>query len=214
MKTSSRLRAGLVAGAGLLLLGACASTAPFGGPGSQVNLIPSPEQLNPVETGSVEQGDLPPVGSVLPGPQEGGLYDPGLPAGEITDTPTLGFPAPQDNSSFVTLNDINAGPGTGAGPIQSGALTEALLLGGWTVQVEDLTCRLNLAQTIKQDTDRYRASAPACVVAALGRVASWQLLGSQVQLYNDSGNLISALLLSGGRFVGSLPGGIAISMFR
>ena len=44
------------------------------------------------------------------------------------------------------------------------------------------------------------------------RVATWQLAGTQVQLYDDSGAIIGSLLLSGNRFLGTLAGGIAVSM--
>ena len=46
----------------------------------------------------------------------------------------------------------------------------------------------------------------------LGTVASWQLAGTQVQLFDEKGNLIGALILSGNRFVGTLSGGQGISM--
>jgi hypothetical protein len=73
-------------------------------------------------------------------------------------------------------------------------------------------CRLNLTQTSKAGTARYRASTPGCQMQILASVASWQLAGSQVQLFNEEGNLIGALLLSGNRFIGTLAGGQSVSM--
>jgi hypothetical protein len=38
------------------------------------------------------------------------------------------------------------------------------------------------------------------------------LAGSQVQLFDDGGSIIAALILSGNRFIGTLSGGQGISM--
>ena len=43
-------------------------------------------------------------------------------------------------------------------------------------------------------------------------VTSWQLTGSQVQLFDENGDIIAALILSGTRFIGTLAGGQGISM--
>ena len=73
-------------------------------------------------------------------------------------------------------------------------------------------CAINLTQTQKTGTSRYRASAPACPLKGLTQVASWTVAGSQVQLFDENGNLIAALILSGNRFIGTLSGGTGISM--
>ena len=73
-------------------------------------------------------------------------------------------------------------------------------------------CQLNLTQTQKAGSGRYRASAPACALTSLSAVASWTLAGSQVQLFDEGGNIIAALILSGNRFIGTLSGGQGISM--
>lgn len=115
------------------------------------------------------------------------------------------------DSSFVSLNDIN--PNTsGTGRDLSGGLTVEKLLGGWTVTSGEASCRLNLTYSQKAGTDRYRASSPNCAIPALASVASWQLVGGQIQLFNDGGHQIANLLQSGGRFIGALSGGQGISM--
>ena len=43
-------------------------------------------------------------------------------------------------------------------------------------------------------------------------MASWQLVGSQVQLFDEAGDIIASLILSGNRFIGTLAGGQGISM--
>lgn len=200
--------------AGAIVLAGCTSTSQFTSTRTYSPQSVPPEQLETVNTGTVEEGELPPVGqqgvpSTVPSGQEGGLYDPGYDANNpAAGDPNLAGPGP--GSSIITLGgvgDTNAG-------VPTGALTESLLIGGWTAQVEDLTCRVNFAQTAKGETGRYRASAPACGIAAISGIASWQLAGSQVQLFDEPGGQIATLLLSGGRFIGLLPGGVSISMFR
>ena len=94
----------------------------------------------------------------------------------------------------------------------SGGLTVEKLLGRWTVVSGSSQCALNLTQTQKGGTGRYRASAPACPLTGLTQVASWTVAGPQVQLFNEGGNLIATLILSGNRFIGTLAGGTGISM--
>jgi hypothetical protein len=110
------------------------------------------------------------------------------------------------NSSFVTLGPNGAAPATGgfsAGPE-----------GVWTVQAGSTSCRLNLPMTAKTGTSYYRASAPGCGVPGLASVGGWQQVGSQLQLYDENGNIAAFLAPSGGRYIGTLGGGQAISMQR
>ena len=72
--------------------------------------------------------------------------------------------------------------------------------------------KLNLTYTSKTGTSRYRASTPGCELQGMSNVASWQLAGSQVQLFDESDKMIAAMILSGNRFIGTLAGGQGISM--
>ena len=102
-----------------------------------------------------------------------------------------------------------------AGSIQAGVDNKASvekLLGRWTVVSAGDQCALNLTQTQKTGTGRFRASAPACALKGLSAVSSWALAGTQVQLFDEGGNIIGAMILSGNRFIGTLAGGQGISM--
>lgn len=206
----------LLLGAGLTLAG-CSTT---GDGGSQaMAMLPEASQVTPVNNSTVATNNLPPIGadgSV----QVANTADPGAMPGTPATNPTtdpmqtasVANPsAPGSDSSFVSLNDINTTT-TGTGRDLSGGLTVEKLLGGWTVTSGSTSCRLNLTFTQKTGTDRYRASSPDCAIPALGSVASWQLVGGQIQLFNESGKLIANLLQSGGRFIGALTGGQGISM--
>ena len=91
-------------------------------------------------------------------------------------------------------------------------LTIEKLLGGWTVVAGADQCKLNLTYTAKTGTSRYRASTPGCTLQGLNVVASWQLVGTQVQLFDENGDIIASLILSGNHFIGTLAGGQGISM--
>lgn len=185
-------------------LSACSSSS-FG-PSRQV----APATLPPVQNSSVQSTSLPPLqgedgvvttadpfdadSSVL------GSGDPALTAS--TDGP---------GGSFVSLDDVGGGT-TPGGRDLSGGLTPGKLLGVWTVTANLQQCRLNLTQTTKSGTNRYRASTPTCEVPILSLVSSWQLAGAQVQLFDESGSIVGALQLSGNRFIGTLSGGIAVTM--
>ncbi len=109
------------------------------------------------------------------------------------------------DGSFTTLPAVGAAPNA-TGRDLTGGLTVEKLLGRWTVVSGGSQCQLNLTQTAKTGTGRYRASAPACALPGLSVVASWTLAGTQVQLFDENNDLIAALILSGNRFIGTLAG--------
>ena len=178
--------------AAALLLSACAST------GIQVSNAGT-EQLAPVQTGSVSTTALPPIG----------------PNGEVQG-PTTALPPTSTTTQVATTGPLVTAPANGlpnsSGRDLTGGLTVEKLLGRWTVVSGQDQCALNLTQTAKTGTSRFRASAPACALKGLSTVASWTVAGSQVQLFDDGGNIIAALILSGNRFIGTLSGGQGISM--
>lgn len=199
------LRLTIVVGS-VALLAACSPS--IGGRSAQPAPAPmaQPAPIQPVQTGSVQTNDLPPIaGSTT-----------------IESTPAPTSPSVPGNTatldSGVTSGEGFAvadagGPGnTTGGRDLSATTTIEQLLGGWTILVGAEQCRLNLTYTAKGSTGRYRASTPACTEATLATVTSWQLLGNQIQLYNEGDELVGTLLRSGNRFVGTLAGGQAISM--
>lgn len=187
------------------VLAACSPTA-FGrsAPSAPAPLAPPPI-IAPVQTGAVQSTDLPPIG------------------GASSTVPVVSTPAVPGNTAALDMGGVSSGPGfvtddagrpgnTTGGRDLSGAVTMEQLLGGWTILVGAEQCRLNLTYTAKGATGRYRASTPACPEPTLAAVTSWQLLGNQIQLYNEADELVGTLLKSGNRFVGTLAGGQAISL--
>ncbi|WP_196260185.1 AprI/Inh family metalloprotease inhibitor [Pelagibacterium limicola] len=205
--TRSITRMGLL-GAGVALAAVIAGCSPT--TGSRPAPLPQPQASAPVATSTVQTADLPPIGGqpAAASPTTGttgaypanttGLYDP------------LNQTASTDG--FVSLDGMGAPGNTMGGRDLSGALTMEKLLGGWTIISGAEQCRLNLTYTAKGATGRYRASTPACNQPVLATVTSWQLLGNQIQLYNEADEIVGTLLKSGDRFVGTLAGGQAVSM--
>lgn len=202
-----------------LLLAACQST---GSNTANLNTIGAPSQVAPVQNSTVQQGSLPALGAsgtpapgltgqpVLGGVQantQTAMVNPGMTAPGPSTT-TLGAsttPATQPGGSMVSLAPLNqpAAGGMSAGPE-----------GVWNVVAGSSQCRLNLPMTAKAGTSYYRASAPGCTVPGISAVTGWQQVGSQLQLYDDNGNIAAFLAPSGGRYIGTMGGGQAISMAR
>lgn len=197
----------LVIGA-VSVLAACSPTS-FGRSAPTVTATPPPPMLQPVQTGAVSTSDLPPI--------EGSAVLPQNPP-STTGTPTVpGNTASLDGSMSTSspgfmLDDVGSPGNTTGGRNLTGSVTIEQLLGGWTVMVGAEQCRLNLTYTAKGSTGRYRASTPGCLVEGLADVTSWNLLGNQIQFYNESDELIGTLFQSGNRFVGTLSGGQSVSM--
>jgi len=133
-----------------------------------------------------------------------------IPGAEANGQPAqIGVQQAQGSIVGLAPNGVVAGV---ASRNLSGGLTIEKLLGSWTIISGADQCKINLTQTVKSGTNRYRASAPNCPISTLSGLASWQLIGSQVQFYNNSGQMIGALLQSGNRFIGTLAGGKGVSM--
>ncbi|HEY4199717.1 MAG TPA: AprI/Inh family metalloprotease inhibitor [Devosiaceae bacterium] len=195
---------------GLLVLSVSACGETLQGPPNILGQS-QPSQLPPVQSSSVSTNALPPLaGSTVQTPQL---------APSLTGTPVLGGVQPQQQASLGGPNtfapDPLAIPGSTGAPgsrdLSTGVSTEKLL-GGWTVTAGSMQCRLNLTYTAKAGTSHYRASAPGCQIAGLAAVSAWQLQGSQLQLFNDQDSIISAMVLSGNQFIGTVAGGTAITM--
>lgn len=189
--------AGSVVGLGLvaLALAGCSSTARSNT--ADLNVVRSPQQLQPVQPSTVQQGTLPAIGAT------------GTPAPGLSGTPVLGG-APATTTAAVA-------PGTNSSIVNVGAPTAGFSAGPegvWTVSAGAATCQLNLPMTAKTGTNYYRASAPGCTVAQIAGVTGWQQVGSQLQLYDDNGNIAAFLAPSGGRYIGTMGGGQAISLSR
>jgi len=197
-----------------LLLSACSSMS------SQQAGLGQPEQLQPVQDGAVASTDLPTIGQAgvprtaqLGVPPTPGQINPALTGQPVLGGNQIGEPVQTASAdgAFVTLDSVGAVPNA-PGRDLSGGLTIEKLLGGWTIVSGAEQCKLNLTYTAKTGTSRYRASTPGCQLPGLKVVASWQLAGTQVQLFDENGDMIAALILSGNRFIGTLAGGQGISM--
>lgn len=202
MMSSRRASVSMVVIVGLALaLSGCASS------GITTSSIASTENITPIQNTPVATSDL----SVLPGStvQQASLAQP-APLGAPGE---IGQPAQVANAdgSFATLGAPGSVPQAPGRDLSTG-LTIEKLLGGWTVVSGPLQCKLNLTQTAKSGTSRYRASTPGCAMAGLKVVASWQLVGSQVQLFDEAGDIVASLILSGSQFIGTLAGGQGITM--
>jgi len=177
-----------------LLLAGCSSTGRTNT--ANLNVIGQPSQAQPVQSSTVQQNSLPAIGA------------PGTPAPGLSGQPVLGGAAaapaaqPAGNGSFVTV-------GT---PMATGAATGPE--GVWNVVASGQTCRLNLPMTAKTGTNYYRASAPGCTLPQIASVTGWQQVGSQLQLYDENGNIAAFLAPSSGRYIGTMSGGQAVSMSR
>jgi hypothetical protein len=217
----SRKRFGVSAvaiAAAAVLLSGCSSA------GISARNVAQPEQLQPLPSSEVASTNLPAIGAAGQSQFPDGSMQTaqiGAPAGPVnpalTGQPVLGgnqndtLQTASTDGSFVTLDSVGTMPDA-PGRDLSGGLTIEKLLGGWTVVSGATQCKLNLTYTSKAGTSRYRASAPGCELPGLRVVASWQLAGSQVQLFDEAGDMVAALILSGNRFIGTLAGGQGVSM--
>lgn len=205
--TSSRrasVSIAVFAGAALVLSG-CASS------GVTTRNIASTETITPIQNTPVASSDL----NALPGtqvqPASLGAPAPLVPG--QTAPGQIGQPVEvaSTGGSFATLGGAGGAPTTSSRDLSTG-LTVEKLLGGWTVVSGAEQCKLNLTQTAKTGTSRFRASTPGCSLPGLTVVASWQLVGNQVQLFDENNDIVASLILSGNRFIGTLAGGQGISL--
>ena len=212
----------LLTGLALTLTG-CASS------GASTSSTAYAENITPIQNTPVASSNLPAIGangqSMAPtdlnapaalNPSLQASATPGLQTPQPGVTDQFGNPlvvasvAPVDGT-FVSTDALGTVPQT-QGRDLTGGLSYEKLLGGWTVVAGASQCKLNLTYTAKTGTSRYRASTPGCALGGLSVVASWALAGSQVQLYDENGDIVANLLLSGNRFIGTLAGGTGISM--
>lgn len=205
MRGSSALGVAAIA----VVLAACQST---GSNTANLNTIGAPAQLQPVQSSTVQQGTLPAIGATgAPAPGLSGQpVLGGIPANQTAMvTPGLsgtpGVASANPGGSIVSLDPMAqpVGGGVSAGPE-----------GVWNVAAGASTCRINLPMTAKTGTSYYRASAPGCTVPQIASVTGWQQVGSQLQLYDENGNIAAFLAPSSGRYIGTISGGQAISMSR
>ena len=191
-----------------LTLAACGATT-----SNMPNIVgkASPSALPPVQSSSVASTSLPPIaGSTVQGPI----------APSLTGTPVLGGAQP----ATMTTGDISGNGGPSLDPLAipgqttagardlSGGLSVDRLIGGWTITAGNSQCRVNLTQTVKTGTTRYRASVPGCQIGGLANVSSWAVVGGQVQLFDEAGSIMAILTQSGNQFIGTAAGGIAVTM--
>jgi len=185
--------------AAALLLAACSPTTRSNTAG--LNVVSAPQQLQPVQSSTVQQGTLPSIGAT------------GTPAPGLSGTPVLGGAPAAPQPGFGTTTTVgNAGSITTIG--QPAGSYSAGPEGVWTVTAGAQTCQLNLPMTAKTCTNYFRASAPGCTVPQIASVTGWQQVGSQLQLYDENGNIAAFLAPSSGRYIGTMGGGQAIAMSR
>ncbi|WP_297109694.1 AprI/Inh family metalloprotease inhibitor [uncultured Devosia sp.] len=168
---------------------------------ANLNVVGQPQQLQPVQNSTVQQSTLPAIGAT------------GTPAPGLSGQPVLGGQTTATASTTTTVAGTGAGSITTVGtPLATGVSTGPE--GAWNVVAAGQTCRLNLPLTAKTGTNYYRASAPGCTVPQIASVTGWQQVGSQLQLYDENGNIAAFLAPSGGRYIGTMGGGQAVSMAR
>ncbi|MBJ6987611.1 MULTISPECIES: AprI/Inh family metalloprotease inhibitor [unclassified Devosia] len=183
-----------------LVVAACSPTSRTNT--ANLNVVGTPQQLQPVQTSAVQTNSLPPLGGVS------GTVAPGL-----SGQPVLGG---QQTSALPPLGGTSntfATAGTTGGSFAS-VPTASGPEGSWNVAAAGQACQLNLPLTSKTGTSYYRASAPGCGIPQVAAITGWQQVGSQLQLYDENGNIAAFLAPSSGRYIGTMSGGQALSMSR
>lgn len=166
---------------------------------ANLNVVGQPQQLQPVQNSTVQQTSLPAIGAT------------GTPAAGLSGQPVLGGQTASTTTTTAAIG-ANSSITTVGAPLTSGVSTGPE--GAWNVVAAGQNCRLNLPLTAKTGTNYYRASAPGCTVPQIASVTGWQQVGSQLQLYDENGNIAAFLAPSGGRYIGTMGGGQAVSMAR
>ncbi|WP_224703379.1 AprI/Inh family metalloprotease inhibitor [Devosia aquimaris] len=182
-----------------LLMAGCASTQSNT---AGLNTIGAPAQLQPVQNSVVQQGSLPAIGAT------------GTPAPGLSGQPVLGGVAANPTIAGQTTQTAALGSVVSLDPLAQPGAVSSGPEGVWNVVAGAQQCRLNLPMTAKTGTSYYRASSPGCTIPALASVSGWQQVGSQLQLYDENGNIAAFLAPSNGRYIGTMSGGQAISMAR
>ncbi|MBU1304565.1 MAG: protease inhibitor Inh/omp19 family protein [Alphaproteobacteria bacterium] len=189
-----------IVGIALLVAGCSTSQSNTAG----LNTIGAPAQLQPVQNSVVQQGSLPAIGAT------------GTPAPGLSGQPMLGGVAANPSMGVQTTQTAALGSVVSLDPLaqpSAGAMSSGPE-GTWNVVAGSVQCRVNLPMTAKTGTSYYRASAPGCAIPSLASVSGWQQVGSQLQLYDENGNIAAFLAPSNGRYIGTMGGGQAISMSR
>ena len=152
----------------------------------------APAPLSPAPVGTVTAGQLPPP--TQPGVQAGAVNPSQFPAAPgATTQPAAG--------TQMTAVDPNA-PELSAGSVA----------GVWNASVAGQSCRIATPQT--SFGQGYRAGPLRCP-APLDGVKSWNVEGSQLALYDDSGGVLARLSSSGPEaFDGQTSTGQPVSLSR
>lgn len=194
-----------------LLVAACSPTSRTNT--ANLNVVGQAPMAQPVQSSSVQTNSLPPLGGATGTPAPGLSGQPVLGGASATTTTTTAMNTPMGGSttSLPPLSGSGSSTttlGASAGGVSSGPE------GTWNVAAGAQSCSLNLPLTAKTGTNYYRASAPGCAVPQIASVTGWQQVGSQLQLYDDNGNIAAFLAPSSGRYIGTMSGGQAVSMSR
>lgn len=183
-----------------LVVAACSPTSRTNT--SNLNVVGAPQQLQPIQTTAVQTNSLPPLGGATGTVAPGLSGQPVLGGQPANALPPLGA-TPGSFATAGTTGGSFASVPTASGPE-----------GSWNVAAAGQSCQLNLPLTAKTGTNYYRASAPGCAIPQVASITGWQQVGSQLQLYDENGNIAAFLAPSSGRYIGTMSGGQALSMSR
>lgn len=168
--------------------------------------VPAPSPLAAAPAGQVQTGQLPPPG-------QPGMVNPSQ------------FPAPPGqednfgNGEFGTETAGEFGETLPTGETQVASLppqnapevTAGSVAGVWNATVAGQGCRIATPQT--RFGEGFRAGPLRCP-APLDQVKSWNVSGSQLTLFDESGSALARLYSSDGRFEGQTSSGQSVSLAR
>lgn len=158
----------------------------------------APAPLTPAPTESVQQGQLPP-------PSQPGVTDPSqFPPAPGTETTVADPNAPAETGTQVAV----ATPP----PASSPAISKNGLVGNWNANAAGASCQMFL--TLTKYGNGSRGGTRGCS-GDMANVRGWDVNGSQLVLYDESGNTIARLYSSGSeRLNGQTTSGQAVSVSR
>ena len=162
---------------------------------------PAPAPLAAAPAGQVQTGQLPPPGQ--PGMADASQFP--APPGQEDEFGNgefggFGQDGPDGETQVAGL------PPQGAAEITAGSVA-----GVWNATVAGQSCRIATPQT--RFGEGFRAGPLRCP-SPLDQVKSWNVSGSQLTLFDESGSALARLYSSGGRFEGQTSTGQSVSLVR